>query len=413
MDTKHIFTVGFLAINTLVERIELYALAALAHTFKWVTICVLATGCANKDSAADADHSKEPILRISDTLRFKLDKKTSYRTFFVQATTNESGNQQLIFLSQHKPSVQVFDVASQEIIHEIPLEKEGPDGVGSPAGLLFLTIDSVFVVSASQYKVSLVNRLGKVIKSYRTLEGSSYSDNTGMLRPFTISPPVKVGNSIYFNVAPDRDVYKSVYFDGKTNLRLDLETGDYVYFNSYPQQFKKGVWGVAAVSYSTAYNAQSGDFIYSFAISDSVFTFNPVSGKRMAYYAGSRFIKSRINPMSKPDPSMDLQYALETPYYQGIVYDSYRNVYYRLVLHAISYRDTQTGEVNAFHEKPISILVLDDKMRILGEAMLPKNVFLDYIYFVTPGGLYLSTGNPANQRLAEDYAEFIGFLLNR
>lgn len=374
--------------------------------------CCLALGCSGKKESKARTDSLEPILRINDTVRFRLDKATSYRSYFVQAHKTDSGEVRLIFLSQHKPAIQLFDLHSQHKTDEIPLEKDGPNGVGSPDGVLFQTMDSIYVVSASQYKVSLVNRHGKVVKRYRTLEGSNYSENTGMLRPFTISPPVKIGNMAYFNVAPDRDVYKPVYFDGATNLRLNLETGDYDYFNTYPKEFKKGVWGVAAVSYSTAYHPQSRNFVYSFAISDSIFSFNPISEKRMSYFAGSRFLKSRIDPMSKPDPSQDLRYALETPYYHAIVFDPYRKVYYRFVRHAIPYKDQKTGEVNAFHKKPISILVLNEKMEILGEDMLPNDTFLDYIYFVTPRGLYLSTGNPENKNLKEDFAEFIGFQLN-
>jgi hypothetical protein len=352
------------------------------------------------------------LITIADTLKFKLDNRTSYRTFFSQAVTDPSGREFLLFLSQHKPSILLFDIKTQALAKEIILEKDGPNGVGSPSGLLFVSMDSIYVISSSHYKVSLLNGSGKLIKDYRVLEGTNYSDDTGMLRPFTISAPVLIENTMYFNVAPDRDVYKPSYFEGNVNLSLDLLTGEYEYFNHYPSEFNGGVWGVAAVSYSSAFNPGLGDFIYSFAISDSLYTFNPNTKERKSYFAGSSFIKSRVLPMNKPENSHDLEYALETPYYNAIVYDRYRNVYYRFVRHSISFKD-DAGDPREFHEKPLSIIVLDKDMNILGETALPANTFLDYIYFVTTNGLYISNGNPENPGLEEDYACFIGFELSR
>jgi len=173
-----------------------------------------------------------------------------------------------------------------------------------------------------------------------------------------------------------------------------------------------GVWGVAAVSYSTAFNPRNKEFVYSFAVSDSIYTFDPATGKQKAFYAASRYVDEPILPMSKPDNAHDLEYALETPYYHAVIYDEYRDVYYRFVRHSIPFKDEITGERHEFYEKPISIIVLDKNMKIIGETKLAEHLFLDYIYYVTDRGLYISTGNPGNEELAEDKAGFIGFTLN-
>lgn len=341
-------------------------------------------------------------------MKFPLDAQTSYRTFFANVYQDSSHRDLLVFLSQNKPSIQFFDMASQKLFKEINLAIDGPDGVGEPTGLLTISIDSVYVVSSSQYSVSLVNSSGKLLNSYRLLTGTTYNENTGMLRPYTISVPVKFNDLIYFNVAPDRDVYKPSYFQGSTNVSLDLSSGKYFYFNTYPDEFKKGVWGVASVSYSTTFNKDYQRFIYSFAISDSLDIFEPKSGKRWRRFAGSRFINSRILPMSKPDNSHDLEYALETPYYGGVIYDKFQNLYYRFVRHSIPFKD-ERGEINGFHEKPISVILLDKDLEVIGETMLRNNVFLDYIYFVTKDGLFISEGNPENSELKEDIAVFTCF----
>jgi len=354
------------------------------------------------------DNYEKYELVQDHTVNFPMDDQTSYRTFFVNSFQDSLNNELLVFLAQQKPSIQFFDIANQSLYKEIKLSKGGPHGVGSPAGLLMLSWDSIFVVSSSRYLVSLINSNGALLKSYRVLTGSAYNDNTGMLQPYTTSPPVKINDLIYFNVAPDRDVYKPSYFEGTTNLTLDISNGQYAYFNTYPKEFKNGVWGVTGITYSTTFNPLKKEFIYSFTISDSLVVFDPETNKSKRYYAGSRFIKSKIRPMSKPENNHDLEYALETPYYKGIIYDKYRDMYYRFVIHSIPYKD-ETGEINGFHEKPVSVILLDKDLSVMGETKLPDNIFLNHIYFVAKDGLFISNGNPENPELKEDFAVFTCF----
>jgi hypothetical protein len=369
------------------------------------------TSCLTKDQKQTIDAASENLFNIVDTVSFHLDKSTSFRTLFLQATVDSAGNDLLIFLSDRKPSIQFYDVKKQQLVSEIFLEKEGPNGIGSPTGLLYISMDSIFVVSSSHYRVSLINKSGKLLRNYRVLEGTTYNDNTGLIRPFTTSPPFKIGNKIYFNTAPDRDVYKASYFLGKVNLTLDIETGKFEYINNYPQQFENGVWGVAAVNYATDYNPITKDFIYSFAISDSLYTYNTGTLEKEAHLATSKFIGTRIKPMPKPDNEHDLEYALETPYYHAIIYDKYRDVYYRFVRHSISFIDDKSGKPNGFHEKPISIIVLDKDFNRIGETTLVADTFLDYIYFLTKDGLFISNGNFENPDLDEDQMVFTCFQL--
>jgi len=188
-------------------------------------ISIVVTACTGGTRERDA--SQADILVPIDTAEFALDNRTSYRTFFVQASRGINKNSELIFLSQHKPSIQFFDINTHKMVNEILLEKDGPNGVGTPEGLLYLSPDSIFVISASHYEVELINSKGIVQKVYRVLEGNKYNDNTGLIRPYTTSAPVLINNKIYFNVAPDRDVYKASYFEGHVNLVLDLKTGEY------------------------------------------------------------------------------------------------------------------------------------------------------------------------------------------
>lgn len=378
----------------------------------FIFLLFLALVSCKRDKEANKSVFPEThILAESVTKKFPLDNETSFQALYMTAWEDSLGKEFLIFLNHNKPSIQFYDMESQKLVKEIKLSVDGPDGLGKPSGLIPFSDKYCFVISSGQYRISLINNQGKLLRAYRVLDGKM-NITTGMLRPFTTSPGTMIGNKLYFNVAPDRDVYKKTYYEGNTNLVLNIEQGKYEYFNNYPEVLKDGVWGVTGVSFSTAYNKNKKKFIYSFAILDSLVTYDPDTKKRESFYAGSRFIEAKINPMEIPDNAHDLEYALTTPYYGAIVYDHYRDVYYRFVKHAIDYKDAD-GQVNEFHEKPISIIMLDKNFNILGEKMLPKDKFVDFLYFVATEGLFVSTGNPANPNLNQDIAEYVCFKIEK
>lgn len=362
----------------------------------------------NREQASFVSKAK---LVESHDISFALNDEASLKTSFIQTVGNDAQDSMLIYLNNQKPSIYFYDLKNQSLLKELTLEKEGPNAVGTPSGLYFHTMDSIYVVSSSHYRITLVNGAGQALNSYRLIDGNKPNESTGMLRPFTISPPYVVDGKMYLNVAPDRDVYDESYFAGKVNLVLDLDSEDFKYFNHYPQEFAKGVWGVAAVNYSTAYNSASEEFIYSFSISDSVYVQKVGDSKLQSYLAKTQQLKSIQEPMDKPDNQHDLEYALNATYYDGIVYDQYRDVYYRFVRQPLKLDDSVKPNFYDFHRKPISIIILDNEFQWLGETSLTNDTYQSFMYFVTQEGLFVSKGNPNNPELNEDHAAFTCFKL--
>lgn len=370
-------------------------------TLQLTIIAILFTQCTSISSEIeDSNTWLEPV----GNAQFPIDNLTSYRTTFLR-----NHEEKLVFLNSSKPSILVFDIPSRELVKEISLEKEGPNGVGSPSGLAFNSLNSFYVISSTRYQVSLIDSIGNSLKKYTTLpKNEKYGENTGMIRPFTISPPVIHEDNLYFSVVPDRNVYSAEIFEGNTNLVLNIEEDSISYFNSYPNEFKGNVWGVNATDHSSIF--VDGNFVYSFAISDSLSVYNINSETTKRYLAKSVHSKKRIQPMPKPSNEHDLQYVLETFQYSGIIYDQYRKVYYRFVKHPLDYKN-ERGEINNFHSKPISVIILDDDFRVIGETMLENNKFTTSMYFVSEEGLFISDANPLNIAVDENYAGFTLFNL--
>ena len=75
---------------------------------------------------------------------------------------------------------------------------------------------------------------------------------------------------------------------------------------------------------------------------------------------------------------------MRTPSYEGILYDKYRNIYYRIA--RLPNKEYKLGDNG--NEKPVIVVVLDEDFHYLGETMLPKdlNLFSSNI-FVSKEGL--------------------------
>lgn len=312
-------------------------------------------------------------------------------------------------LNTNKPSLLFFSMDTRERVNEILLDVEGPHGVGNPSGAYYHSGDSLFIFSTSHYRISLINRTGRVLKSISTIHHGSKDDLPGTLRPYTISKPVLVDSLLYVNIAPDLNVYSPVFFTGKNRMRINLNTDRITYFNTYPEEFQGRVWGVNATNFSTTYDGT--DFIYSYAISDSIHIAGE-HGKQQAFFAGTSYSDKPILPMSNGSFENDLEYVLGNIQYDGIAFDAYRQVYYRFVKLPLDYKD-ETGKINNFHSKPLSVIILDDSFRVIGETKLEDHKYVSYMYFVGKEGLYVSNANPLNEKIDEDAMEFTLFKLTR
>ncbi len=377
-------------------------------------ILIFFYSCSTKEN----DRTQQPQKAVSDVelvaskeVSFVLNNEASLKTSFIQAISVEGKDSMLMYLNDQKPAIYFYDLADQSLVKELSLEKEGPNAVGTPNGLYFHNMDSIYVISSSYYKVTLVNSRGEALKSYRLINGSKPNESTGMLRPFTIAPPYVIDEKMYFNVAPDRDVYDESYFDGKVNLVLDLNSEEFNYYNHFPREFQEGVWGVAAVNFSSAYNHSSNKVVYSFSISDSLYVQKTGTSSLKSYVAKTHKLDSKQEPMANPDNQHDLQYALNATYYDGIIFDSYRNVYYRFVRQPLELEKNVKHNFYDFHRKPISVIILDSDFKKIGETHLEDDIYQSFMYFVTPQGLFVSKGNPNNPNLKENEAAFTCFKL--
>ena len=84
-----------------------------------------------------------------------------------------------------------------------------------------------------------------------------------------------------------------------------------------------------------------------------------------------------------------MKQQVEDGHYLRIVYDKYRNLYYRVVFHNQPFENPD-GTVNYHNTHPWSIIVMDGNFRKIDEIFFPANEFLSRNLLVTSQGLILT-----------------------
>ena len=190
----------------------------------------------------------------------------------------------------------------------------------------------------------------------------------------------ELGNSIYFVT------YTMGEFDDNKRfvlLEYNKENDSICYHVNYPTIYSKSNWGGALYrQVYTCFNPIQNSIVFSFPVSHSIFVFDCKSKKTKEYYCGSTYINGIKSFSNDKDKQLDAQgsysHFMINNSYGPILYDKYRNVYYRIF--EVPYKNH-----NEDYFKKIGIITLDDRFRIIGEQMF--GAFHGTTMLVVPDGL--------------------------
>lgn len=164
--------------------------------------------------------------------------------------------------------------------------------------------------------------------------------------------------------------------------------------------YNLGNWG-RTIGYQAyhCFNHDSSSIITSFGKSDSLIITDLQDNSRMNAYAGSDFFKmneqiplSKIHNIKESNFEAGVKYDFTHPCYYSIQYDPIAERYYRLTQYAFP-----TKEIIAKNKGEIrlgisySIIVLDKKLKKLGEVTLPvvEDLNMNY-FFARDGFIYIA-----------------------
>lgn len=380
---------------------------------------LLIISCGKKQSVS---FDNQVSLAGSDTLVFLLDNSTYYVSKAI-FQFEDNGKEYLLFQNDRnrgKPRFIIFDMEQRNVFKSVPLYEEGPNGIAALSGGWPLDMNHFLVTARSPY-CYMVDDSGNIIKRIKIwnydkeAKGKMFENYcTSIFYSYYSSPAIIKDSLLFFDQA-------DVGYPRKPEDWKNISMFAYANLNSgkmaktelkYPSIFEEEeVWAAKSYSPEFSYAYTGEDVAMSFYQYDSIFVSSDFKHLR-AYNA-----KSRYFPHVRPElyntykgVLVWLQEAYLKHRYHHLLYDKYRDVFYRFALQPYQFPKGKlpTGEASG---QEFSIVILNNKYEIIGETRFPGNTYLYRMCFVGKKGLYLSLNNQENPCFDEDKLMFRCFTL--
>lgn len=375
--------------------------------------------CGKKQSVS---FDNQISLAGSDTLVFLLDNSTYYVSKAI-FQFEDNGKEYLLFQNDRnrgKPRFIIFDMEQRNVFKSVPLYEEGPNGIAALSGGWPLDMHHFLVTTRSPY-CYMVDDSGNIIKKIKIwnydkeAKGKIFENYcTSIFYSYYSSPAIIKDSLLFFGQAdvgyPRRpEDWKNISMFAYANLNSGKMAKAEL---KYPSIFEEEeIRGVKSYSSAFSYAYTGKDVAMSFYQYDSIFVSSDFKHLR-AYNA-----KSRYFPHVRPElyntykgVLVWLQEAYLKHRYHHLLYDKYRDVFYRFALQPYQFPKGKlpTGEASG---QEFSIVILNNKYEIIGETRFPGNTYLYRMCFVGKKGLYLSLNNQENPCFDEDKLMFRCFTL--
>lgn len=344
---------------------------------------------------------QEKVMLMPDkTLKIELDSLTSYQTDMMTLVDDTL----LAYENRSSNCIQFYDINRGQLASKICLDVKGDHSTGYLSGFYIQSMDSIYVNGDHTREVTLVNDEAKVINRF-PLSHHDFGTPVGG----TFFPIEKIGDTLYFACLPGYNLYTVSSVGQVMEIAYDLTTQQHTEHFFFPEDYE-GFHNTYYVTYSRIIN-DKGEFVYSFPMCHDLYI-KKANGEVYKQPAPSRYAKGvdiRRNTEFADDLD-ELKASIEGYAYRYIIYDSYREVYYRFFRHPMEYLDPATGLPRSQkNDSPYSIIILDKNFEWLGEYLLPEYTFNADVYcgyFLNSEGLWIANNHPENPELEEDYLSF-------
>jgi len=368
----------------------------MKKTILFLSIVCLIIGCTTPD------HRSPALELVSKRIvEIPLDDKTSNAWWTLQYLDLDR-DEYLIFHDQIKSKEKKIHFAhlqDQRKSFQVNVSIDGPNGVGHLDSFLVKNLDSIFVLNQYGYRLFLIDSSGTVKDRYKLIGGTN-QENAGITYlplPLPFSPIVDLGDKLVFPARADinsLENYAPEFY--KTGISLDLNTRNFEYQFDYPDSYvNSGFWGMHLEQASLAVNFKDSLLVQSFPIEDRVmvydFDMNLVSSPSLfrEYYEG----KFHSLPEATMEPELFYPHIYSNPTNKAILFDPYRDVYYRIYSGPYSeesielMRKVKSVQPVKHPESPDQrIMVFDRQFNELGVIEVDKEKYwVDFVKVVREG----------------------------
>ena len=367
------------------------------HTLLIIISILSLCSCQTKKEQSTDPYNVELVESKKITLPIEDKKDFLSRSIF---QFEEDGKEFLSFGTferKRQYELILFDLEKEDVHKRIPLTYEALPAI---TGLKSLNGSQSFLTFRhNRFRFSIIDGEGKMLKDFSTeprdnmficsLGGISY----GYMPSFVIDSVLYFSASLQYR---EGGIKTHHWKEFPLFTSLDLRNGDIDWYMNYPSIFDHDVENPAGgYEFTYDYNYQQNRLVCSFIGYDSLMVTDDLH--HMRWIDGkSRYLESRRPYVPESgNPEQSFTKLTEMGGYLHLMYDKYRDVYYRFVEHPCK---LGFGEywMNDPKAREFSIIIFDKDLNIIGETKFPGNKYFNKMSFIGRDGLYISENNWAN-----------------
>jgi hypothetical protein len=337
--------------------------------------------------------------------KFVLDSESVQRNRCVQLFEDVSNDSvYFTFLNTYNYSIYFYDFKTGDFLRKIKIEKEGPNGVNPYVidGYYIASCDSIYFYSHRNHSLYLLNHKGEKrhtinymtkFDNMKSWKEKDFQKNfvPPMVQLSTGKPMYKINGIIYLCGEMTEELGNVDSINQLLLTTIDTQNDDSIAFHlGYPKSYREGNWGENYFrEVFWCMNPANKSFVVSFPNDHYIYQTDLKQVNKI--YAGSMYagdIKSLDSPTFIQSKSRRLSHYFENYSYNTVIYDKYRNVYYRMVEHP--WKDYDTSKDWRPWLKQVSIIILDENFNLMGETLLDMEYrFVALKFMVSEDGLLL------------------------
>ena len=356
------------------------------------------------------------IVATNEMLTFQLDKNTQNWIQSLFLFKDIGGKEYLTFQNEGQNELLIYNLISQKMESKIIPSIDGNEGVGLFLGYYIHNLDSIFLTVTGIPEISIINKEAHVIDK---LSYEIATDSTLLKQIYSTSniyqPLYIIDNKLYFVPGCNRWGKKNpmcAYIDLATRKTHTLPLP----YPKFPGADNKAKRAGVEEYLSRCYNGK--EFIYSFYFEEDIYIASLDHKQIERKKIKSRYIKNIKTP-NDYNQGLDLQTGFrescERSNYGNLLYDKYRDVYYRIAFPQTEIEDEKinTMELMRYGRKVFSIIILDNQFNIIGETLFPEYTYNSNLIFIREDGIYISNSHFMNPTFNDDVLSFHKFELKQ
>jgi len=348
------------------------------------------------------------LVASDKQLSFALDPNTKTFILALFPFTDETGKEYLTFQNQDQNEILFYDMNSRKLEFKVKPAYEGPNGVGQVLGYYVHTIDSIFLTISGTNEIVLVNRNAEIkdkINYERAEDGTLLTDFCSISSVY--QPIIMIDKEMYIMSGCNRWLEKDpisavINLEDKTIHALPY------YYPSFPGADNKAKRAGIEEHLSRCFDGKH--FVYSFHFDETIYIASQDHDSIKEVKVKSKYI-DKVRLLDDYG-NLTITDACENPNYGNLLFDKYRNVYYRIAYPETKIEKGVNGlELLQYGRKRFSIIILDKDFNIIGETLFPDYTYNSTVMFIREDGLYISDSHYLNPNYNDDVLSFRKFNL--